>query len=142
MEERIMAKPFKFKDEGVSGKIPDKIKDVKPKKIKKGSLKDMPATPGVFSPNNLRINIVFYKEKKPDKYLDDLGAEVEIRVGYKQSDLDHAAEQGEELQLAYWKGKKWNPLEFVQEDPTFPGYVGDAVVKISKWGDPPIALGP
>ena len=102
----------------------------------------MPATPGVFSPNNLVINVVFYKANKPDKYLDKLGGEVELRIGYKQSDLDHAAGQGEDLQLAYWKGGKWNPIQFVKADPTFDGYVGDGVVTITEWGDLPIAWGP
>ena len=134
-----MARPFQFKDEGVSGKTPDKVKA---KKLSKGKLKDMPATPGVFSPYNLRINIAFYKEDDLDTPLVELDEPAELRIGFTEDDLTHADGKGSVLQLAYWKGKKWNLLEYDVGAATFPDYVGDLVVQITAWGDPPIAMGP
>lgn len=111
-------------------------KDLKPKA-------EYPATPNVFDPYRLVINIALFKKSDPDKYLSKFKPKIKLRVGYERDDLRHALLESGELKLAYWKEKtkKWVPIDFEDENDPTGNWAGYGVAEISELGDPPIAWG-
>jgi hypothetical protein len=138
-------KKFKFDDEDVEIKVPMEFK-VKPKKFPLGKKKDYISKDSKFVPKRLVINFGLVDEDDEDNILTDFDPPIEVKIRYNQKDIEDAKASKGNLRLAYWSGKDWE--YFTEKKHNFklvpdskPDKGGYGYVKISRWGDPPLAWG-
>jgi hypothetical protein len=118
-------------DDDVSIELPDKLKHLKAKKLKKGP----PPSKG-----RLVSNFMIYDPDDPDKELKEFDQEFNIQVQYTHADEIRAQKAGEQLQIHYDAGKGWKPLA-TQLQPNSTGQGGIGIAMVSKW-DPMVAWFP
>lgn len=139
--------PVSFGAEGVTVTFPaQKRKRGRVVKLPVGSLTDMTPVPGGFQPRRLVINVAVEDEDAPGTHLTEFDPPLELRVRYTKADQDRAQSAGRPLALAFWDGSQW--VRFTSEKHQFqlqpdanPQSGGVGSVKISRWGDPPVAWG-
>jgi len=105
---------------------------------------DMPAVPGGFQPIRLVINLKLADTMQPGIDLLKFDPPIELHVRYTTADLAKVTK--EELSLGFWDGKHW--IRFTEKGHSFQlkhweeaKGRGLAIVSISQWGDPPVAVG-
>jgi hypothetical protein len=103
---------------------------------------DMPETPTVFTPSDIRINFQVREREEGDgsgSLVQKFSPPMVLRVGITDLAKQAAQSKNRRLQLAFWDGSEWVP--FTREKHLFrltPKY-GIAVIR--DWGDPPVAWG-
>jgi len=139
------SKKFKFKDGDVEIKVSMGQK-AKVKKFPLGKKKDYKSKVSKFVPQRLVINFGLVDEDDENNILTEFDPPIEVKIRYKQKDIETAEEGKGNLRLAYWNGEDWE--YFTEEKHGFrlvpnskPGKGGYGYVKISRWGDPPLAWG-
>ncbi len=135
-----------FWKHGVMVKVPVRKRGIKPqRKDPTPSIKSMPATPGVFDPLRVVIDLKMVKADPPNAVVTSFTPHIIIRVRYDQKDLDDAKKRGRKLALGYWDGTKW--VCFTETDHSFAPLwdekknKGWAEVRLTNLIDPPLALG-
>jgi hypothetical protein len=143
----LKASPINFNAEGVTVTVPaQKNKKGKVVKLLVGSLNDMRPVPGGFQPRRLVINVVVEDEDAPGTYRAEFDPPLELKVRYTKADQDLAQRAGRPLTLAFWDGSQWVRFtrakhQFELQPDANPQSGGLGSVKISRWGDPPVAWG-
>ncbi len=107
-----------------------------------GVLKDMPGIPDGFQPYRLVINLKLTHVDQPEAPILKFYPPIELLVRYTADDYIYARGNP---RMAYWDGKQWVVFGerqhfHIEEDDKVKGR-GWAVVRLSEWGDPPIAVG-
>jgi len=135
-----------FRKERVIVKFPGQARAIQVQRLALPTIESMPAVPGEFHPFRLVINLKLLDAEQPDSELSVFDPPIEVRVHYTASDLASAAAAGKPLSLGFWDGKQW--IRFTAEKHHFRLESGAkqeaggwAVVSISRWGDPTIAVG-
>lgn len=135
-----------FRKEGVIVKFPGQARPVQAQRLALPGMASMPAVAGGFQPFRLVINLKLVDVAQPHREVLEFDPPIEVRVRYTASDLELAKAAGRPLCLGFWDGKQW--IRFIPEKHQFhletgasPEAGGLAVVKLSHWGDPPIAVG-
>ena len=139
-----------FSTEGVKVKVNtqnsgNKVKVVKFNKKKKS---DLPATPGVFSPGRIVINVGAVDQDAEDQVIKAFDPPMELRVKYTRADQDRATAAGKSLTLGFYNEDLGRWIVFTQQKHKFrleaasSGQGGVGIVEISHWGDPHVAWGP
>ena len=139
------SKKFKFKDGDVEIKVSMGQK-AKAKEFPLGKKKDYKSKVSKFVPQRLVINFGLVDENDEDNILTEFDPPIEVKSRYKQKDIETAEEGKGNLRLAYWNGEDWeyftaNKHSFNLVPNSKPGKGGYGYVKISRWGDPPLAWG-
>jgi hypothetical protein len=132
-----------FEKQGVYLTIPSRMPRVMVKTLPIEVPIGIQATTGI-QPIRPIINIVLYNRDDPNNYLTEFNPPFEIQVRYTADDLSEANARGADLKLAFWNGSEWNLFthakhNFELHPNADPSTGGIGTVKISSWGDPPIA---
>ena len=136
-----------FPEEGVEVNVPEHAKKkLKIVKLGLGKTKDYPVKPGGFRPKRLLINFAIIDEADPDTFVEEFDPPIEVTVKCKKKDLEDAENDRRPLQLAFWNGSDW--IVLTEEKHGFSLYRdpdankgGYATLRLSRWGDPPLAWG-
>jgi hypothetical protein len=135
-----------FRTERVIVKFPGQAKPVQAKRLALLPITSMPSLPGGFQPFRLVINFKLVEAEPPGNDVLEFMPPIEVHVHYSISDIKKAEEIGKPLSLGFWDGKQW--IRFTPEKHQFRLVTkksaeagGDCIVKLSHWGDPPIAVG-
>ena len=138
-------KKFKFEAEEVEIKVPKELK-AKAKKFPLGKKKDYKSKDSEFVAKRLVINFGLVDEDNEDNVLTEFNPPIEVKIRYKQKDIESVDEAKSSLRLAYWNGKDWeyftekkHDFKLVPDSKADNG--GYGYVEISQWGDPPLAWG-
>jgi hypothetical protein len=101
-----------------------------------------------FTPRRVLLNVVVARRDNPDLLVTKFSTPIEIRVGYTAVDLRHAKEKDlNHPQFGFWDGCRWvlftekkHQLRYAPADRA--DLAGYAVVTLSEWADPALAVGP
>lgn len=96
---------------------------------------EMPGTPTVFEPCDIRIN---FQVLKDGGLVERFSPPMVLRVAITDKARARAAETGQ-LRLAYWDGVQWVP--FTKEKHLFHLTSKHGIAVIRDWGDPAVAWG-
>ena len=138
-------KKFKFEDEDVEIKVSSELK-AKAKKFPLGKKKDYKPKDSKFVAKRLVINFGLVDEGDEGNVLTDFDPPIEVKIRYKQKDIEAAEAAKSNLRLAYWNGEDWEYFTEKKHDFKLvpdpkPDKGGYGYVEISRWGDPPLAWG-
>jgi hypothetical protein len=127
-----------FKKEHVNVRFPKPNPGITAKRVDMPTT-PMPAVPGGFTPILPPvINLKLEDASQPGRSMLVFANPVEFHIRYDNTHLKAAA--GKQLSLGYWEGmwirftnvkNRWDPKKGT----------GLLIVKVDKWGDPPIAVG-
>ncbi len=144
MAKKRLPKNKYCRKEDVNVKFPWHAGRISVQRLPMPALASMPAVPGGFQPLRLVINLKLADTKQPNSKMLKFDPPVEFHVRYTNADL--AKVGSGDLSLGFWDGTQW--VRFTKADHKFQlkrweavKGRGLAVVSISQWGDPPVAVG-
>lgn len=130
--------------EDVNVKFPGHAGRISVQRLPMPPLASMPAVAGGFQPVRLVINLKLADTMHPNSKLLKFEPPIEFHVRYTKADL--AKIGSGQLSLGFWDGTQW--VRFTKASHKFrlirweeAKGRGLAVVSISEWGDPPVAVG-
>ena len=145
-----MSTEKEYSSEGVKVKVNTQKsgKRVKIVKFKKKKKSELPATPGVFNPGRIVINVGAVDQDAEDQVITTFDPPMELRVNYTQADQARASAAGKSLTLGFYSEDLGRWIVFTQQKHNFrleaasSGQGGVGIVEISHWGDPNVAWQP
>lgn len=107
---------------------------------------DMPMTSDKFTVIRPVLNLKLEDDTQPNQSVLVFDPPIVIRVRFNSSDLKEVDDNKDLLKLGIWDEKSWTVIDpvihhFRIEDWNESAKVGWAVVDISRWEDPTIAIG-
>ena len=135
-----------FKNEAVVVKYQQQARPIIVNRLPLPDPKSMPTVSGGFQPFRMVINLKVVEAKPLNGIITHFDPPIEIRVRFTDADLNKAKASNATLALGYWDGIRWvrcTPgahLYHLELERTG-RYAGWAVIKISHWTDPTLAVG-